>query len=143
MVSIRKRPLFSIAAAALAVLGLAVAGALAPLHAEDAMQPGETGESPGCVGCHDGDMAATLGVLLEDLGHMSVDDDIEEVPGDCLECHSEEGGAWMMSELSHMLHFQDPTNNAFVIDQGGSCLSCHTMDVETGAVAVKSGQKNW
>lgn len=152
MISMRKRHLLDIAVPALAMLGLVAAGAVAPLgaatgsdeeSAAQAMQPGETSESPGCVGCHDGDMAATLGVLLDELGHMPVDDMIETVPGDCLECHNEDGGAWMMSEMSHVLHYEDPANNAFVIDQGGSCLSCHAMDVESGEVAVKSGPKNW
>ena len=131
-------------------LALASLGGLGTLHAETdgdaakaALQPGETTVSPGCVDCHNGDMAATIGTLLDGLGHMPVDDMVETVPDDCMECHGEAGGAWMMSEMSHVLHFEDPTSNAFVIDHGGNCLSCHVMDVETGEVQVKSGPRNW
>lgn len=97
----------------------------------------------GCVDCHRSGGVETIGALLAALGHQDVGDTTETVPSDCAECHGDEGGAWPMSEFTHMLHFEDPKTNAFVQDFGGNCLHCHAMDEKTGAVTIRSGPKNW
>lgn len=97
----------------------------------------------GCVDCHRAGGPETIGALLEALGHQDVDDAVAAVPGDCADCHGDEGGAWLMSELAHVLHFEDPASNSFVQDFGGNCLHCHAMDEESGAVTMRSGPKNW
>jgi hypothetical protein len=97
----------------------------------------------GCVDCHDGTAAATVGALLETLGHPDVGEDTEVLPDDCSDCHSEEGGMWLLSEVAHMSHYREAADNKFVQDFDGDCRHCHVMDGETGEASVKSGPKNW
>lgn len=130
------------ACAALAGLGLALtAGAEPPAVAVEINV--EAAYAQGCVDCHDGTAVATIGALLEEMGHIDVDEDIETLPGDCASCHSEEGGTWFLSEIAHMSHYRNPVQNGFILSYGGECRHCHLMDAETGAVKVKSGPKNW
>jgi hypothetical protein len=97
----------------------------------------------GCADCHDGTAVATVGALLETLGHPDVDEDTEVLPGDCSDCHSEAGGMWLLSEVAHMSHYRDPAENKFVQEFGGDCRHCHVMDADTGEAGVKSSPKNW
>jgi hypothetical protein len=97
----------------------------------------------GCVSCHDGAEVETIGALLSAMRHRNVDQRTETVPNDCAECHSEEGGHSLLSEFSHIVHFEAPERNAFLRDHDGNCLHCHALDAETGEVTMKSGPKNW
>lgn len=95
----------------------------------------------GCADCHTAERAGTIGSMLAELGHPEVDD-IETVPDGCVECHSEDGGFWPMDELTHLAHYGHPPENAYLRDYGANCLHCHAMDLETGAVTIKSGPMN-
>ncbi|NGX15133.1 hypothetical protein [Wenzhouxiangella sp. XN24] len=131
-----------LAAMAVGAVGLSL-GLSQPLGADDetADNPGteQIGAYPhGCVDCHTSDEAGDLDELLTEIGHPPVDD-IEIIPDGCIECHSDEGGFWPMDELTHLAHFSHPPENAFLTDYDADCLHCHAMDMETGAVTVKSG----
>ncbi len=136
------------AAGLVAGLALTLAG-LEPTQAEPAMvaveisTEGEVAYAEGCTDCHDGTAVPTVGAVLEALGHPDVGPDTEVVPEDCSDCHSEEGGLWLLSEVAHMAHFREPADNGFVQEFDGDCRHCHVMDGETGEVDVKSGAKNW
>jgi len=92
----------------------------------------------GCVDCHTSEKAGLIGDLLADFGHIEVDD-IEVIPDGCIECHTDDGGFLPMDEITHLAHFSHPPENAFLTDYGADCLHCHAMDLETGAVTIKSG----
>lgn len=97
----------------------------------------------GCVSCHNGGEAGTIGALLDAMGHPNVDRRTEVVPDDCVICHSEEGGESLLWEFNHIVHYGQPARNDFMRKFGGNCLHCHALDVHTGEVIVKSGPKNW
>ncbi len=113
---------------------------------DQAKLPGIAGPGPyvqGCVDCHTADGAGLLGTRLAEIKHRNVDKQTATVPGDCKECHSEDGGYIELSEAVHLVHFENPAENPFVLEHGGSCLHCHALDADTGIVTVKSGPKNW
>jgi hypothetical protein len=142
----RKITILSVAAIALLGVALVGSGGSVANGSDQAKLPGDAGPGPyvqGCVDCHVEDGAGSIGALLDDLGHKNVDKDTGTVPGDCADCHSEDGGYTPLSELAHLLHFEDPANNAFIRDYGGNCLHCHALDASTGVISVKSGPKNW
>lgn len=97
----------------------------------------------GCVDCHKADGPGLLGTLLAEIKHRNVDKQTAKVPGDCLECHGADGDYIPLSEAVHLVHFEDPAKNPFVVEHGGNCLHCHALDTKTGIVTVKSGPKNW
>lgn len=114
--------------------------------ADQATLAGDAGPGPyaqGCVDCHTNDAAENIGTLLAAMRHRNVDDKTTNVPGDCAECHSEDGGNTPLSEMSHMLHYEKPAENEFIANYGGNCLHCHALDAGTGVISVKSGPKNW
>lgn len=136
----------SVAAATLLGIALLGAGFSTAESSDQAKLAGDPGPGPyvqGCVDCHAKDGAENIGALLAAMEHRNVDKMTETVPGDCVECHSEDGGFIPLSELSHMLHFQNPAENAFIGSYGGNCLHCHQLDAETGVITVKSGPRNW
>jgi hypothetical protein len=133
-------------AVALASGGFLVAGWSTAESADQAKLAGAAGPGPyvqGCVDCHALDGAENIGALLGAMKHKNVDKQTVTVPGDCRECHSEDGGYTPLSELSHMLHFENPAENDFIGNYGGNCLHCHALDAKTGVITVKSGPKNW
>ncbi len=135
-------------AAAMTLLGVAMLGGgwSTAESADQAKLPGDAGPGPyaqGCVDCHVAEGAGDIGTLLAAMRHPNVDDDTKSVPGDCTDCHSDEVGFTPLGDLSHMLHYENPAENAFVQEYGGNCLHCHAIDVATGTVTVKSGPKNW
>ncbi len=99
--------------------------------------------SEGCVSCHVKDGPGDIGARLAAMGHRKVDRGLETIPGDCAECHSEDGGFTPLSEVVHLVHFDNAEKNPFVVEHGGECLHCHVIDPETGAASVKSGPRNW
>ena len=124
--------------------GFVCAAALAVLLAGAGVAVAEDMFPNGCVSCHtesaDGDMR--LGPLLEQLGHKKIDKMVETVPGDCMECHSEDGGFGELYEYIHPAHFDDAATNKFVVGFEGKCTHCHAIG-EDGEMPVKSGAKNW
>jgi hypothetical protein len=126
-----------------ALLAAALMG-IGSLSAGKAWAEGHKGAYPqGCVDCHKAGGVDDIGELLSGLGHRNVDDKTSKVPGDCVECHSDEGGSTPLSEAVHLVHFENPDRNPFVQDYAGNCLHCHALDAKTGVVTVKSGPKNW
>lgn len=114
--------------------------------ADQAKLPGDAGPGPyaqGCVSCHGMDGTDSLGTLLGAMRHKNVDRQTETVPGDCKDCHSADGDFTPLSELAHLLHYENPGENQFVQKYGGNCLHCHALDAKTGVITVKSGPKNW
>lgn len=143
---IKRIALTSAAAVVLAALSLTGTGSSTAEGSDQAKLPGAAGPGPyvqGCVDCHSEDGAESIGAALADLKHKNVDKQTTKVPGDCIECHSEDGDYTPLSELVHMVHFENPAENAFVQTYGGNCLHCHSLDTESGVVTVKSGPKNW
>jgi mono/diheme cytochrome c family protein len=141
-----RKEVLAIAAAVLLGVAMLGAGGSTADGADQATLAGQTGPGPyphGCVDCHSEDGAENIGALLSAMGHKNVDTATETVPGDCVECHSDDGGFTLLSELSHLVHYEKPAENAFVGDYGGNCLHCHALDASTGAITVKSGPKNW
>ncbi len=94
----------------------------------------------GCVSCH-AEADKTVGAMLAGLGHKKIDNMVETVPTDCMECHSEDGGFGELYEFLHPAHYG--ADSKFVAEFEGKCTHCHAMDVESGEVSVKSGAKNW
>ena len=141
---IRSHAVFAVAAGlALSLLGWQATQAEPAAVAADISGNVQAKYPQGCVDCHDGTTEPTVGAKLEKFGHENVDEDTAMVPGDCADCHSEEGGMWFLSEVAHMAHYRDPASNKFVLDYNGDCRHCHVMDGESGAASVKSGEKNW
>jgi hypothetical protein len=113
---------------------------------DQAKLPGDAGPGPyaqGCVDCHGTDGIDSLGKLLGTMKHKNVDTQTATVPGDCKECHSADADYTPLSELAHMVHYENPGENDFVQKYGGNCLHCHALDAKTGIITVKSGPKNW
>ena len=134
----------------LAVVGLAmVLGVIVVLSAasagDAAFLPGITGkdENPnGCVDCHKSETALPV-VLAKVKGHPKVEKIVKTVPKDCKLCHKAGGKAAEMNLAMHKAHYQKPAENGFVTSSKGACLHCHSLDMSTGAMGVKSGPKNW
>jgi len=138
--------LLSVVAAMLPGIALLGMGFSTAEGADQAKLAGDTGPGPyvqGCVDCHAKDGAENIGALLAAMKHRNVDQQTVTVPGDCVECHSDDGDFTPLSEFSHLLHYEKPAENAFVRNYGGNCLHCHQLDTDTGIITVKSGPKNW
>ncbi len=123
---------------ALMVLPAASAGAAPVL-------PGITGKDQypnGCVDCHVKDTLLPA-MVAKVSGHPKIDKIVKTVPKDCMICHKAGGKAPEMNLVSHKVHYSNPAKNGYVNDYQGSCLNCHALNVDTGAMAVKSGAKNW
>jgi hypothetical protein len=127
---------------ALMVLPAASAGAAPVL-------PGITGkdENPnGCVDCHVNAGGKDLRITAELAnikGHPKVDKIVKTVPKDCMVCHKASGKGGELNLVIHKAHYAKPSENAFVTSYQGSCLHCHALNMDTGAMTVKSGPKNW
>ena len=71
--------------------------------------------------------------------HPSIDSMMTNLPGDCAMCHANEA----LSEVVHKVHFGSPAENNYIEYYQGECLNCHTLDLDSGSMTVKSGTKNW
>ncbi len=122
---------------------LLTAAAALSLLAGTGLALGEDMYPQGCVDCHvnaDGnDMR--ISTLLENVGHMGVED-LETIPTDCKDCHSEDGGFGELYTFIHSAHYAG-ADNKFVVDHEGKCTHCHALDADSGEVSTKSGPKNW
>jgi hypothetical protein len=101
----------------------------------------------GCVDCHVnvGDkVPAKLNVMLSKLPkHPKVDAIIKVAPTDCTMCHKEGAKMGTIYQVVHKAHFAKKADSQFIKLYDGACLHCHTMDLDTGIVGIKSGPKNW
>lgn len=100
----------------------------------------------GCVSCHKQNNGADyrLNTMMGDMDdHPSITKMVNNVPQDCMMCHGKDSYGGELSAVVHEAHFEDPDENHFISYYGGDCLNCHSMNVRTGTVTVKSGPKNW
>ncbi len=133
------------------IAGIALFGGAVGLSAQSADLPGITGKDDypnGCVDCHvalGGDKAPLVTAELAKIsGHPKIDKLVKAVPKDCLTlCHKVGGKGPAFNLVMHMVHFQKPAENRFVTVNKGACLTCHSLDLDTGLMSVKSGPKNW
>jgi nitrate reductase cytochrome c-type subunit len=85
-----------------------------------------------------------LTLEMEQLAkHPKVDKVVKVVPNDCLKCHKEGTKSGSLSDLTHKNHFGNPAENYFVTTYKGDCLNCHTLDMNTFKMGIKSGPANW
>jgi hypothetical protein len=134
------------------VLAFAFSGGTAAVFAQSAdaaFLPGITSKDAypnGCVDCHidqGGKDSRVIAELAKISGHPKVDKIVKTVPKDCLLCHKAGPKPPVFSQAMHKVHFQDPSTNAFVTQYKGTCLNCHSLDLATGVMGVKSGPRNW
>ena len=136
------------------VAGFAILGGTVAVSAQAAGDaaylPGITSKDAfpnGCVDCHtnqgEGKDYRITAELAKINGHPKVDKIVKVVPKDCLMCHKAGPKPPVFSQAMHMVHFQKPTENPFVTVYKGACLNCHSLDLATGEMSVKSGPKNW
>jgi hypothetical protein len=101
----------------------------------------------GCVDCHgkvDDHDEDLLNVAVKNFGkHPPIDKIVKKAPDDCVKCHKEGSKAGAMSDITHKNHFSKGKENNFVLYYNGECLHCHSIDLATGAMVVKSGPSNW
>ncbi len=109
--------------------------------------PGITTEDQhpqGCVDCHTQSSSGDhrLNVALKEVsGHPAIDSIVNTVPNDCMMCHG--SYAAKLNTITHTAHYKNPEENHFVGYYAGQCLECHSLDLSTGTMSVKSGPKNW
>ncbi len=132
----------------LVVLGGAVVVLSAASAGNAPFLPGINGKDDypnGCVDCHkNADKDYRINAELANVsGHPKIDKIVKTVPKDCTLCHKAGGKAPALNLVSHKTHYAKPAENAFVTNYQGSCLHCHALDLNTGAMSVKSGPKNW
>jgi hypothetical protein len=82
-------------------------------------------------------------MLAKIQGHPKVDAIVKTVPKDCTICHKEGAKMGTIFSVVHKAHFAKKADSQFIKLFQGSCLNCHTMDLTSGVVSIKSGPKNW
>ena len=101
----------------------------------------------GCVDCHikTASRDFRLTVVLDSIkgGHPDVAKLVKNVPMDCLKCHYASQMAPVLGSMVHRNHYQNQKDNDFLITDKGSCLSCHTVDINSGKIAIKNAAANW
>ncbi len=99
----------------------------------------------GCVSCHvvlpDG-KDVRLNAALKMIKHPNVIGNVKKVPTDCGMCHKS-GSSKGVEKLIHKMHYGKKDKSTFVLEFGGQCLSCHSLDPATGKMSIKTGAKNW
>jgi mono/diheme cytochrome c family protein len=103
----------------------------------------------GCVDCHinagegkDYRLSKGVGALPD---HPSITNAFKNalIPDACLLCHKEGSKLGSMTAIIHKVHYEGKANSTFVMVYQGSCLNCHAIDLNTGAMHIKSGPANW
>lgn len=100
----------------------------------------------GCVDCHvdEGGNDRRISVVLKSFPeHPDVGVIMNTLPDDCYMCHKVGGAEAPINQITHKQHFENPGDNEFITKYEGTCLACHTVDLNTGKVTAKSGPKNW
>jgi hypothetical protein len=96
----------------------------------------------GCVDCHKGDTSIPA-VVNKIENHPPVDKISKTVPTDCFMCHKEDTKAGVLNIATHKQHFSNPEKNEFITKYKGDCLNCHSLDMNTFKIGIKSGPANW
>ncbi len=96
----------------------------------------------GCVDCHKGDISIPA-VTNKIENHPPVDKITKTVPDDCFMCHKEDTKVGVLNVATHKQHFSNPEKNEFITKYKGDCLNCHTLDMNTFNMGIKSGPANW
>lgn len=128
----------------------AVLGLTAAANAPTPLLPGITAkdEHPnGCVDCHI-KIDETKDYRLVNLpktvkGHPDISKIVKKLPEGCELCHNGKSKAPDLPLVLHKIHFKGGAENHFVAFYQGQCLNCHQLNMETGAMTVKSGPANW
>jgi len=101
----------------------------------------------GCVDCHvkvsdekDYRMPAEIAHVEN---HPPIDKVVKIVPKDCGMCHKPDAKAGALNLVTHKFHYQNPSENHFISNYNGDCLNCHSLDMNTFKMGVKSGPANW
>jgi len=101
----------------------------------------EAGYPNGCVDCHkklSDEEDYRLNVLLaNEEGHPDISEIVDSIPEDCITCHKD-GTDNSIGNVVHRKHYENPEENVFISEYQGSCVNCHSIDVEQGNVGVKS-----
>ena len=97
----------------------------------------------GCVDCHRATGGKVIDMVKKVANHPNVAPISKVVPKDCLMCHKAGGAAAALSQITHKQHYKNPKANDFIAKYGGSCLSCHSLNLSTGKMTGKNGNKNW
>ncbi|HUV08504.1 MAG TPA: hypothetical protein VMX75_12290 [Spirochaetia bacterium] len=97
----------------------------------------------GCVDCHKAAGSKVIDLVKKVSGHPDVAPIVKVVPKDCLMCHKQGGASVAFDLISHKSHYQNPKGNTFIANYQGSCLSCHSLDLASGKMSWKNGNKNW
>jgi hypothetical protein len=102
----------------------------------------------GCVSCHvkgDGAEDIRLNVILAELGHGRGGERTKLIPTGCNRCHAPDGDgtAGAIQKLVHAVHYESPTENAYMLKYGGDCRDCHNVDGPSGKATIKVGERNW
>ena len=101
----------------------------------------------GCVDCHvkvSDERDYRLNIELAHLEkHPKIDQIVKVAPADCLKCHKEGAKAGPLNLITHRSHYENPTENHFVSSYKGDCLNCHSLDMNTFKMGMKSGPANW
>ena len=145
----RNKKAFYVIVMLAALFTFTLAGSI--LVAEDiAALPGITVDDDhpnGCVDCHvkvNDERDYRLNVGLKQIAkHPPIDKMVKKVPDDCMKCHKEGSKAGAMSDVLHKSHFSKGKESHFVSNYSGECLHCHSIDLGTGVMGVKSGPSNW
>jgi hypothetical protein len=101
----------------------------------------------GCIDCHrDAGEGRDyrLNVSLKEIaGHPDITSIVKVLPKDCGICHRPDVPAGALNHITHRVHYQNPDENHFISAYQGSCLECHSLNVATGVMGMKEGDKNW
>lgn len=111
--------------------------------------PGVTGKDPfmnGCVSCHvvlpDGKDMRISQAMKALKKHPDVSKTMKNIPMDCMSCHPTKTAMGLDRKL-HPLHYGKQEKSVFVTEFNGTCTNCHSMNLKTGKIGIKSGLKNW
>ena len=132
------------------IIAVLFAASALTIAADDLVQlPGINADDQhvkGCIDCHgaSGDNDYRLNVSLKGIsGHPPIDAIVKTLPNDCTMCHKAGAKAGALSTLIHKAHYANPAENHFIASYQGQCLECHSLNLTTGVMTVKSGPKNW
>jgi len=135
--------LFAAAGLFVASLSVSAAGTVPALPGINAPD----NQPKGCVDCHvktaTRDFRLTAVLASIPGGHPDVEKLVKNVPMDCLKCHYASQMAPVLGSMVHRNHYRNLVDNDFLITDKGSCLSCHTVDTQSGSIAVKNAPANW
>ncbi|MHC4105261.1 MAG: hypothetical protein ACYSR9_10000, partial [Planctomycetota bacterium] len=75
--------------------------------------------------------------------HPQIDEIVNTTSDDFKICRMESSETGALSKVVDKSHSSKGKDANFVKHMGGECLHCHSIDLETDAIAIKSGPSNW